>query len=94
MTRLTDEELDAISEQCGSLGLVALNAAAQRDVQAMIAEIRERRAADLTPEDVEALKRLFKDIRTWALVRHHFENNHRHALAVLDRLLEREGRGR
>lgn len=44
MTRLSDEELAAIDDQCDGLGMFALNPAAQRDVRAMVAEIRSLHA--------------------------------------------------
>jgi hypothetical protein len=56
VSRLTDEELNAIEGQCDGFSMLILNPAAQRDVRAMLDEIRERRAADLSDEDRDALR--------------------------------------
>jgi hypothetical protein len=86
-SRLTDAELDEASEYArGSLRMTAI-----------IAELRERRAADLTAEDLAALKfardRVKAGLRSEAAI--YFDDNHikryDNALVVIDKLLNAGG---
>ena len=80
--RLTDDEIDEALQIAKSLSSLRLTAA--------VAELKERRAADLTSEDVEVLRWLYTQAHAigYDRAKRGREDLHtRRALAVLDRLL-------
>lgn len=90
MTRLTEAQLTYLHERASMWREVhhgTMVSVLAEDVQAMVTELRARRAADLSKEDVEALQ-LARDIVAIFNVNAtsgHGENDR--ALSVLDRIL-------
>jgi 23S rRNA G2069 N7-methylase RlmK/C1962 C5-methylase RlmI len=78
MSRLTDEELDEAMHVVQSLHSLRLTAA--------LVELRERRAADLKAEDVEALRALRSDVDEYGLAIDEYRRHRATVLAILDRL--------
>lgn len=89
--RMTDEELNAIEGQCDGFGHVVLNHAAQRDVLSMLAELRDRRAADLTDEEREAIGWAREWIALHPPSATSSQPKMHTAIAVLDKLLSSGG---
>jgi ribosomal silencing factor RsfS len=84
--RLTDEDLAYIERRArGDLADEILG----EDLLTMLAELRERRAADITPEEVEALRALHDYLVDDVAPSARHENR---ALAILDRLTTNGGK--
>ncbi len=92
MSRLTDEELDKLAAECADDGngftWAAGRGFAYSELRPLVTELRERRHADLTAQDLEALR--------WMRAQAQRADagaptvNTQRALAVLDKLLARE----
>lgn len=88
--RLTDKQLDAFIEGVSG-GFISIGGDA---ALAALQEIKDRRARDLTPDEVEALS-LARERISWLLnssaaseyYSESYEDRHRHALSILDRLI-------
>lgn len=83
MGKLTDEELDGLQEDVNNENP---DQPIRRRVARLIAELRARRAADLTDEEREALASLRSTIEITGA----YGSKANRALAVLDRLLGKE----
>jgi hypothetical protein len=81
---LTDRR---IAELCDQRETFALGRSSAAEMRVMAAELRERRAQDLTPDEVEALEWLVRHLRVSQMEGVPPRGAKRDALATLDRLL-------
>lgn len=65
-TRLTDEELRLIEARANEMDVTHHTTA--RAMRRAVAELQARRAADLTAQDVEALRTIVNSVNEWGSV--------------------------